>query len=86
MGSRQIVEKSLSMLRSLPRISLANIRDNPNCKKKVCKAIPQFYIVSNVFCHIIHRVSCFSQSEAARSMVVINMALVTKGQVRDRIS
>ncbi|CAB3230958.1 unnamed protein product [Arctia plantaginis] len=34
MGSRQIVEKSLSMLRSLPRISLANIRDNPNCKKK----------------------------------------------------
>ncbi|XP_075992408.1 mitochondrial ribosomal protein L15 [Anticarsia gemmatalis] len=33
MGSRQIVEKSLSMLRSLPRVSLANIRDNPNSKK-----------------------------------------------------
>ncbi|XP_047042350.1 39S ribosomal protein L15, mitochondrial [Helicoverpa zea] len=33
MGSRQITEKSLSMLRSLPRISLANIRDNPNSKK-----------------------------------------------------
>ncbi|KAJ8726426.1 hypothetical protein PYW07_001124 [Mythimna separata] len=33
MGSRQITEKSLSMLRSLPRISLGNIRDNPNCRK-----------------------------------------------------
>ncbi|CAD0196098.1 unnamed protein product [Chrysodeixis includens] len=34
MGSRQITEKSLSMLRSLPRISLQNIRDNPNSKLK----------------------------------------------------
>ncbi|XP_059060422.1 large ribosomal subunit protein uL15m [Achroia grisella] len=33
MGSRQIIEKSLSMLRSLPRISLSNIRDNPGSKK-----------------------------------------------------
>ncbi|XP_049870279.1 39S ribosomal protein L15, mitochondrial [Pectinophora gossypiella] len=33
MGSRQITEKSLSMLRSLPRISLGNIRDNPGSKK-----------------------------------------------------
>lgn len=32
MGSRQITEKSLSMLRSLPRITLANIRDNPGSK------------------------------------------------------
>ncbi|KAM3964849.1 LOW QUALITY PROTEIN: mitochondrial ribosomal protein L15 [Aphomia sociella] len=33
MGSRQIIEKSLSMLRSLPRISLSNIRDNPGANK-----------------------------------------------------
>ncbi|VVD01753.1 39S ribosomal protein L15, mitochondrial [Leptidea sinapis] len=33
MGSRQITEKSLAMLRSLPRISLANLRDNPGAKK-----------------------------------------------------
>ncbi|CAG9784345.1 unnamed protein product [Diatraea saccharalis] len=33
MGSRQIVEKSLTLLRSLPRISLNNIRDNPGSKK-----------------------------------------------------
>ncbi|XP_034826750.1 large ribosomal subunit protein uL15m [Maniola hyperantus] len=33
MGSRQITEKSLVMLRSLPRLSLANIRDNPGSKK-----------------------------------------------------
>ncbi|KAL0894857.1 hypothetical protein ABMA27_013372 [Loxostege sticticalis] len=33
MGSRQITEKSLSMLRSLPRISLSNLRDNPGSKK-----------------------------------------------------
>ncbi|XP_063529263.1 large ribosomal subunit protein uL15m [Cydia strobilella] len=32
MGSRQITEKSLSMIRSLPRISLGNIRDNPGSK------------------------------------------------------
>ncbi|XP_072936751.1 large ribosomal subunit protein uL15m [Epargyreus clarus] len=32
MGSRQITEKSLSMLRSLPRISLGNIRDNPGSR------------------------------------------------------
>ncbi|KAL4708116.1 hypothetical protein ACJJTC_009895 [Scirpophaga incertulas] len=32
MGSRQIAEKSLSILRSLPRISLGNIRDNPGSK------------------------------------------------------
>ncbi|KAI5633956.1 ribosomal proteins 50S-L15, 50S-L18e, 60S-L27A domain-containing protein [Phthorimaea operculella] len=31
-SSRQITEKSLSMLRSLPRISLANIRDNPRSR------------------------------------------------------
>ncbi|XP_022836530.1 39S ribosomal protein L15, mitochondrial [Spodoptera litura] len=33
MGSRQITEKSLSMLRSLPRISLGNIRNNPKSKQ-----------------------------------------------------
>ncbi|XP_026757079.1 39S ribosomal protein L15, mitochondrial [Galleria mellonella] len=33
MGSRQIIEKSLSMLKSLPRISLSNIRDNPGSRK-----------------------------------------------------
>ncbi|CAF4757989.1 39S ribosomal protein L15, mitochondrial [Pieris napi] len=33
MGSRQITEKSLAMLRSLPRISLGNLRDNPGYKK-----------------------------------------------------
>ncbi|CAG9099080.1 unnamed protein product [Plutella xylostella] len=33
MGSRQIIEKSLGMLRSLPRITLANIRDNPGSKR-----------------------------------------------------
>ncbi|CAH2066916.1 unnamed protein product, partial [Iphiclides podalirius] len=32
MGSRQITEKSLSLIRSLPRISLGNIRDNPGSK------------------------------------------------------
>lgn len=33
MGSRQITEKSLSLLRSLPRISLANLRNNPGATK-----------------------------------------------------
>ncbi|CAG4944503.1 unnamed protein product [Colias eurytheme] len=33
MGSRQITEKSLAMLRSLPRVSLGNIRDNPGSMK-----------------------------------------------------
>ncbi|KAF9809507.1 hypothetical protein SFRURICE_020804 [Spodoptera frugiperda] len=33
MGSRQITEKSLSMLRSLPRISLGNIRNNPKSRQ-----------------------------------------------------
>ncbi|CAK1549987.1 unnamed protein product [Leptosia nina] len=33
MGSRQITEKALTMLRSLPRVSLGNIRDNPGYKK-----------------------------------------------------
>ncbi|XP_068621128.1 large ribosomal subunit protein uL15m [Battus philenor] len=32
MASRQITEKSLSIIRSLPRISLGNIRDNPGSK------------------------------------------------------
>lgn len=40
MSSRQITEKSLSMLRSLPRLSLANLRDNPGSKKLVCLYIP----------------------------------------------
>lgn len=35
MGSRQITEKSLAMLRSLPRVSIANVRDNPGSKKNV---------------------------------------------------
>ncbi|XP_041968200.1 39S ribosomal protein L15, mitochondrial [Aricia agestis] len=35
MGSRQITEKSLAMLRSLPRISIANIRDNLGAKQNV---------------------------------------------------
>ncbi|XP_053607422.1 large ribosomal subunit protein uL15m [Plodia interpunctella] len=33
MGSRQLIEKSLTILRSLPRISLNNIRDNPGSKR-----------------------------------------------------
>ncbi|KAJ0181921.1 hypothetical protein K1T71_002643 [Dendrolimus kikuchii] len=32
MGSKQVTEKALSMLKSLPRLSLANLRDNPGSK------------------------------------------------------
>lgn len=32
---KQSSEKALKMLRSLPRVSLGNIRDNPNSKQKV---------------------------------------------------
>jgi large subunit ribosomal protein L15 len=33
-GLKHTSEKALQMLRSLPRVSLANIRDNPNSKIK----------------------------------------------------
>lgn len=32
MGTRQVTEKALSMLKSLPRLSIANLRDNPGSK------------------------------------------------------
>lgn len=40
MASRQISEKSLSLLRSLPRLSLANIRNDPDGKKMVSLVFP----------------------------------------------
>lgn len=33
MGSKNITDKALNILRILPRVSLANIRDNPGSKK-----------------------------------------------------
>ncbi|OWR41878.1 putative 39S ribosomal protein L15 [Danaus plexippus plexippus] len=42
MGSRQITEKSLAMLRSLPRISLANLRDNPGSRKNTKRGRGQY--------------------------------------------
>lgn len=35
MSIKQTAEKALSMLKNLPRVSLANLRDNPGTRKQV---------------------------------------------------
>lgn len=39
MGHRQVTEKALCMLKSLPRLSLANLRDNPGSKMTVSELL-----------------------------------------------
>lgn len=34
-GIKHTTEKALRMLKNLPRVSIANIRDNPNSKQNV---------------------------------------------------
>lgn len=82
MGSvKHTTEKALQMMRSLPRVSLGNIRDNPNSKQNVRK------LISKIVAFNLHiNRDLYRTKEDEHNTAATNMVPVTKVRVSVRIS